>query len=181
MANCTLIDRKRKHDDNSSLMKMHISNLLNPEPLLPRCHSILNDSQVDFPYHDWESLDAPALTKRRRSFDSKESITSFVDELATACELLTKIQNEELNSMTTSPTTPNKKFIPIAGFFENQWNLRFSELIKFKEEFGHTNVTRAAEHKVLGNWVAEQRRKWKKGKLPAKQQKLLEEIGIMHG
>ena len=42
---------------------------------------------------------------------------------------------------------------------ESQWEASFSELLKFKKEFGHSNVPR--EYKTnpkLGNWVTNQRR-----------------------
>eukprot|EP00027_Filamoeba_sp_ATCC50430_P001866 CAMPEP_0168563220 /NCGR_PEP_ID=MMETSP0413-20121227/12560_1 /TAXON_ID=136452 /ORGANISM="Filamoeba nolandi, Strain NC-AS-23-1" /LENGTH=184 /DNA_ID=CAMNT_0008594739 /DNA_START=111 /DNA_END=665 /DNA_ORIENTATION=+ len=159
---------------------MSIRNLLNPEPL-PTCRSILAEATFDLTCYSWRSSEPePTITKRRKSIELQtcKSVNTFVDELASACELLTRFQNTDLNQPTTSSPPLQRKFVPIAGFFENQWNVRFAELIKFKQEHGHTNVTRAAEHKILGNWVAEQRRKWKKGKLPQKHQKALEEIGF---
>jgi len=56
---------------------------------------------------------------------------------------------------------------------------RFAELKAFQKEHGHTNVTRTTDtYKSLGNWVAEQRRKHRKGKMPGEQYEMLSSIGF---
>jgi hypothetical protein len=52
------------------------------------------------------------------------------------------------------------------------------ELKRFKAQHSHTNVTRTKkESRKLGNWVAEQRRKKKQGRLSKAQIDLLDTIG----
>lgn len=52
---------------------------------------------------------------------------------------------------------------PKNGAFQELWNRNYEELVKFKEQYEHTNVTRSnKEYENLGNWVAEQRRKFKR-------------------
>jgi len=54
--------------------------------------------------------------------------------------------------------TPEKIFLLESINFDwepynSLWEKRFRELIQFKEEFGHTNVTRTYSNKCLGIWV----------------------------
>ncbi|QLH37614.1 MAG: Helicase associated domain protein [Parachlamydiaceae bacterium] len=52
---------------------------------------------------------------------------------------------------------------PKNGKFPAAWKNNYNALKAFKEQFGHTNVTRSTEgYEKLGNWVAEQRRKFRK-------------------
>ena len=66
------------------------------------------------------------------------------------------------------------------GFNPNDsWNLRYQELVKFKNQNGHCVVPyRYAENHQLGIWVANQRRKRKKNKLTPERERLLDEIGF---
>lgn len=69
---------------------------------------------------------------------------------------------------------------PKTNPFTQQWMEHFGELKKFKDEFGHTNVTRSiAGYYNLGNWVAEQRRKFKQGKITETQFNCLNDIGMI--
>jgi len=68
---------------------------------------------------------------------------------------------------------------PKTNPFTQQWMEHFSELKKFKEQYGHTNVTRSiAGYYNLGNWVAEQRRKFKQGKITETQFNCLNTLGF---
>eukprot|EP00027_Filamoeba_sp_ATCC50430_P007708 CAMPEP_0168559282 /NCGR_PEP_ID=MMETSP0413-20121227/10436_1 /TAXON_ID=136452 /ORGANISM="Filamoeba nolandi, Strain NC-AS-23-1" /LENGTH=231 /DNA_ID=CAMNT_0008590491 /DNA_START=684 /DNA_END=1379 /DNA_ORIENTATION=+ len=68
---------------------------------------------------------------------------------------------------------------PKNGAFQYQWNTNFEALVAFKDIFGHTRVTRTTPgYEELGNWVAEQRRKLKKGKITEKQFEMLNNIGF---
>jgi len=63
-------------------------------------------------------------------------------------------------------------------YFDDQWMTHYRELARFKAIYGHVNVTRTLpEWRSLGNWVAEQRRKMRKGKLSRQQFEMLREIG----
>lgn len=66
---------------------------------------------------------------------------------------------------------------PKNGAFQSQWNSNFHSLVDFKRVFGHTRVTRTTlGYEELGNWVAEQRRKLKKGKITQNQFEMLNDI-----
>mmetsp|Transcript_21361 Transcript_21361/g.29888 ORF Transcript_21361/g.29888 Transcript_21361/m.29888 type:complete len:199 (+) Transcript_21361:1100-1696(+) len=68
---------------------------------------------------------------------------------------------------------------PKNGDFKRRWNRYYETLKKYQEQYGHLNVTRStAGHEELGNWVAEQRRKLKKGKLTFEQFQSLQELGF---
>lgn len=59
------------------------------------------------------------------------------------------------------------------------WDVMYKQLLEFKEENGHTNVSRLHEGmKQLGNWVLEQRRQYHNGKLKPEKRKKLEAIGF---
>mmetsp|Transcript_19967 Transcript_19967/g.27929 ORF Transcript_19967/g.27929 Transcript_19967/m.27929 type:complete len:273 (-) Transcript_19967:123-941(-) len=63
------------------------------------------------------------------------------------------------------------------GIFEGQWMEHYNQLKEFKKQQGHTNVTRNTPGwGFLGNWVADQRRKLRRGKLTEKQFTLLCEM-----
>ena len=66
---------------------------------------------------------------------------------------------------------------------DSNWDLMFNELIKFKAEFGHTNVP-IDWPTYLGTWVRAQRRAKKsdgRGKLSPAREKRLEEISFIWG
>jgi len=48
---------------------------------------------------------------------------------------------------------------------EARWNLRLQELREFKDEHGHLVVPLTPEHRPLHNWVYQQRRMYREGKL----------------
>mmetsp|Transcript_22676 Transcript_22676/g.31578 ORF Transcript_22676/g.31578 Transcript_22676/m.31578 type:complete len:221 (-) Transcript_22676:384-1046(-) len=91
----------------------------------------------------------------------------------------------ESNARTESPFGPSNvvfkvpKNKPKNGAFTKQWKGFYVKLVKFKEQFGHANVTRRSKGwESLGGWVANQRRKLRKGKLTRQQYNLLNEVGI---
>src|SRR5207247_161036 len=61
----------------------------------------------------------------------------------------------------------------------NSWESMFDRLVAFKKVYGHCNVPQHwKENKRLGKWVNTQRTAYKRGKISAEKQKLLEEIGF---
>lgn len=59
------------------------------------------------------------------------------------------------------------------------WDVMFKQLVEYKENNGHTNVSRLQEGmKQLGNWVLEQRRQYHNGNLKPDKRKKLEELGF---
>eukprot|EP01117_Protostelium_nocturnum_P007031 TRINITY_DN251_c0_g1_i4.p1 TRINITY_DN251_c0_g1~~TRINITY_DN251_c0_g1_i4.p1 ORF type:complete len:283 (-),score=76.07 TRINITY_DN251_c0_g1_i4:285-1133(-) len=65
------------------------------------------------------------------------------------------------------------------SFINVVWIRHYEELKRFKEVHHHTNVTRTRkESRKLGNWVAEQRRKKKQGRLNKNQILLLNACGF---
>ena len=67
---------------------------------------------------------------------------------------------------------------PKNGDFRVRWNRNYLQLKEFKEHYGHVQVTRGTSgYEDLGNWVAEQRRKLKNGKITLEQFEILSELG----
>mmetsp|Transcript_27590 Transcript_27590/g.38910 ORF Transcript_27590/g.38910 Transcript_27590/m.38910 type:complete len:205 (-) Transcript_27590:32-646(-) len=68
---------------------------------------------------------------------------------------------------------------PKNGDFQKRWNQSYQALSQFKDFYGHSQVTRSTPgFQELGNWVAEQRRKLKKGKITLKQFEALNDLGF---
>mmetsp|Transcript_14633 Transcript_14633/g.20376 ORF Transcript_14633/g.20376 Transcript_14633/m.20376 type:complete len:382 (-) Transcript_14633:81-1226(-) len=68
---------------------------------------------------------------------------------------------------------------PKNGAFSNAWEWHYQKLVTFKSLYGHTNVTRSVEgYEDIGTWVAEQRRKIKKGRITWDQFEKLNIIGF---
>jgi superfamily II DNA or RNA helicase len=62
----------------------------------------------------------------------------------------------------------------------NSWESMFDTLVEFKKVYGHCNVPQHwKENKCLGRWVNTQRTAYKRGKISAEKQKLLEEVGFV--
>jgi hypothetical protein len=60
------------------------------------------------------------------------------------------------------------------------WDVRYAELLKFKEKFGNCDVeVRYADNPSLGVWVVNQRSNKKRGKLTFEHERLLNEIGFI--
>lgn len=63
--------------------------------------------------------------------------------------------------------------------FDKHWKDHFKELEDFKKQHGHTFVSRmTAGYQQLGNWLIDQRRKFRKGKLTREQYDLLTSLGV---
>ncbi|MEC4565384.1 Helicase associated domain protein [Paenibacillus sp. CMAA1739] len=64
---------------------------------------------------------------------------------------------------------------------ENLWSLNYELLLQFKEEQGHVDVPNRFEFKgnKLGNWVHDQRKKYKRGELTQERIDRLELIGFL--
>ena len=68
---------------------------------------------------------------------------------------------------------------PKSTVFDKHWKDHFHELENFKKKFGHCNVSRSTKgYDQLGNWVADQRRKLRRGKLTEQQYEMLTELGM---
>lgn len=65
---------------------------------------------------------------------------------------------------------------PKNGAFQKVWDENYDKLIDFMDQNEHTNVTRSTPE--LGNWVAEQRRKFRRGKITESQFIRLNNIGF---
>lgn len=76
------------------------------------------------------------------------------------------------------------KLLKKIGFpFELQqrrtWDQSFSDLVRFKEQYGHCNVqSKHSDYPNLGHWVYQQRKSFRNGTLSSKHIKKLEEIGF---
>jgi hypothetical protein len=62
--------------------------------------------------------------------------------------------------------------------FHQKWLERYQELKAFHEKNGHFHVTLANGGQLLGDWMRDQRRRHREGKLPAIRKQLLDEIGF---
>jgi hypothetical protein len=61
---------------------------------------------------------------------------------------------------------------------EKSWNERFNQLAEYREEFGHCKVP-LKQNKLLGGWVLEQRRSFKRGTLSVDRVERLDAIGFV--
>ena len=65
-------------------------------------------------------------------------------------------------------------------FFVVSWDERFQQLVEYKEQNGHCRVPRRyKDNQQLGDWVNNQRQRYKKNKLLPEQIKSLEGIGFV--
>mmetsp|Transcript_13843 Transcript_13843/g.19218 ORF Transcript_13843/g.19218 Transcript_13843/m.19218 type:complete len:202 (+) Transcript_13843:688-1293(+) len=65
------------------------------------------------------------------------------------------------------------------GDFRERWNRKYDEVKKYKKNNGHMDITRSTPgYEELGNWIAEQRRKVKRGKITLEQFESLTELGF---
>lgn len=63
--------------------------------------------------------------------------------------------------------------------FDRHWKEHSQELAEFKRKFGHPNVSRTTPgYDQLGNWLADQRKKLRRGKLTKEQYDALTELGV---
>lgn len=64
--------------------------------------------------------------------------------------------------------------------FDKNWKSHFDELVKFKQVHSHCNASRTMKgYEQLGNWLADQRRKYRKGKLTEEQYRMLTDLGMV--
>jgi hypothetical protein len=67
-----------------------------------------------------------------------------------------------------------------ADFDRQPWDVRYGELLRFKEAHSHCNVpVRNPDNPALGAWVVSQRSNRKRGKLTAEQEKLLNDADFI--
>ena len=102
----------------------------------------------------------------------------------------TQHNNNTNNDCTlSSQTTPHNEEQPHSYVFKEpkkdtvfakHWRQHFQELELFKQQFGHCNVSRTTKgHDQLGNWLADQRRKLRRGKMTRQQYEMLTQLGMM--
>lgn len=79
-----------------------------------------------------------------------------------------------------------KKMLDEVGFTwtvdrtESSWNLRYSQLVEFKQQHGHCKVpTHYVDNPQLGKWVSRQRQQRKQEKLTPERVQMLEEVGFL--
>mmetsp|Transcript_6632 Transcript_6632/g.9186 ORF Transcript_6632/g.9186 Transcript_6632/m.9186 type:complete len:193 (+) Transcript_6632:102-680(+) len=66
-----------------------------------------------------------------------------------------------------------------ATVFDKHWRDHFQELVEFKQKFGHSNVSRTTPgYDQLGSWLADQRKKLRRGKLTREQYGMLTTLGV---
>jgi len=125
------------------------------------------------------------LSPLRKRYSEELVESQFPKKLKTLPQGDTDSYSDPDSSSEPKPFDPNNlvfkvpKNKPKNGAFAKQWKDHYAKLVKFREQFGHANVTRVSkgwEH--LGSWVANQRRKLRKGKLTRQQYELLNEVGI---
>mmetsp|Transcript_19097 Transcript_19097/g.26718 ORF Transcript_19097/g.26718 Transcript_19097/m.26718 type:complete len:195 (+) Transcript_19097:87-671(+) len=81
----------------------------------------------------------------------------------------------------TSPeiTRPTFKTKTKETAFDKHWKHNLDKLIAFKQQYGHCNVSRTTPgHTQLGNWLTDQRRKKRSGKLTKDQYCMLTMVGV---
>ena len=66
--------------------------------------------------------------------------------------------------------------------FDRHWREHFQEVVEFKSKFGHPNVSRTTPgYDQLGNWLSDQRKKLRRGKMTKEQYDMLTELGWFIG
>lgn len=71
--------------------------------------------------------------------------------------------------------TPKEK----ETMFDKHWKDHFNEVVQFKQTYGHSNVARTTPgYDQLGSWLADQRKKLRRGKLTREQYDMLTSIGV---
>ena len=114
--------------------------------------------------------------------------SSFVEIMHMCISLISEycVNAEHLPSKNsdTTKTNINYEFKTVEKTketaFLKYWKQHFDELKDFKNEFGHCNVSRTTPgYTQLGNWLTDQRRKLRKGKLTKEQFDMLSELGMM--
>ncbi|PRP89394.1 hypothetical protein PROFUN_01257 [Planoprotostelium fungivorum] len=86
---------------------------------------------------------------------------------------------QERSKAPASRPPPTSDNMSTPSFVNERWLKHFKELQDYKEKNNHCNVTRTSTPwKKLGNWVAEQRRKRKQGKLSETQIKMLDNLAF---
>jgi len=97
----------------------------------------------------------------RKKSSEYQSLGKWCDQLRVSYK---KIQNRKTPAIKL--TEDRMRQLEDAGFKLSPctFDKRYAELMKFKEKFGHCNVTRekSAEYKSLGNWCSSLRRAYKK-------------------
>lgn len=62
--------------------------------------------------------------------------------------------------------------------FSQYWQNHYQELVNFKKKHGHCNVSKTTKGwGKLGNWLSDQRRKLRKGKMTQQQYQMMNELG----
>lgn len=135
---------------------------------------------------DWDVIDSRWMEKYNQLLEFKKefghcNVPRSYEDKALATWVHTQRRRRDLMS------SERKKLLKEIGFKfqvreekENKlWDLKYKELLKFKKEFGHCNVSsRDQEHKKLSNWVKTQRVAEKKGVLLEDRKKKLIAIGF---
>mmetsp|Transcript_4748 Transcript_4748/g.6630 ORF Transcript_4748/g.6630 Transcript_4748/m.6630 type:complete len:192 (+) Transcript_4748:70-645(+) len=109
---------------------------------------------------------------------------NFTEFITTITPLINNcIDNCKHSQVPAADDSPPFKFkTPRPGkptVFDKHWKDHFNELQDFKNQHGHCFVSRMTEgHEQLGNWLIDQRRKFRKGKLTREQFDLLSELGV---
>jgi len=63
--------------------------------------------------------------------------------------------------------------------FDRHWRTHYNELSEFKRIFGHCNVSRTTPgYDQLGNWLSDQRKKLRRGKMTKEQYDMLSDLGV---
>mmetsp|Transcript_1163 Transcript_1163/g.1594 ORF Transcript_1163/g.1594 Transcript_1163/m.1594 type:complete len:210 (-) Transcript_1163:71-700(-) len=97
--------------------------------------------------------------------------------------LVSQRQTQLHNSQPSPQNNPQPQYVfkvpTKETVFDKHWKEHFKELEKFKSLFGHCNVSRTTKgYDQLGNWLSDQRRKLRKGKLTRQQYDMLTTLGV---
>lgn len=111
-------------------------------------------------------------------------ITKFEESQQNTASLIFEAtqNNNETNTLLSQPTNNDFPYVfkqpKKDTVFEKHWRLHFKELEDFKNTFGHCNVSRTTRgYDQLGNWLSDQRRKLRRGKMTKLQYEMLSQLG----
>mmetsp|Transcript_15386 Transcript_15386/g.21454 ORF Transcript_15386/g.21454 Transcript_15386/m.21454 type:complete len:239 (+) Transcript_15386:640-1356(+) len=135
--------------------------------------------------------DISSTTPQQLSQKSKDRIelenSRFVEYMTQIIQITKEYNPNQASTTPTEAPTQSKpvyKFKPASTIatetaFERQWRDHFQQLSDFKNTYGHCNVSRTTKgFEQLGNWLADQRRKLRRGKMTELQYQMLSGLGV---
>lgn len=149
-----------------------------------------NDSSLAFKLEQLAELALIQQSNHLSSSNVEVMNSLFIEIMEMYSSLLDEYYKHTTENITSTNSEPSSKS-PNASYvfkqprnktkqsaFEKYWKEHFNQLREYKTQFGHCNVSRTtAGFAQLGNWLTDQRRKLRGGKLTREQYEMMTELG----